>query len=79
MSNPTRERHARLLGNGRNQAGHYAQVRVALEKMDRPLDRNDLSIAARARALGLTLVTDSIGKFSPVPGFLVENWRIAHA
>ena len=32
MSNPTLERHARLLRNGRNQAVHYAQVRVALEK-----------------------------------------------
>jgi hypothetical protein len=33
-SNPTLERHARLLRNSRNQAVHYAQVRVALEKMD---------------------------------------------
>ncbi len=34
MSNPTLERHARLHRNGRNQAVHCAQVRVALEKMD---------------------------------------------
>ena len=42
-------------------------IRVALEKMDRPLGHNDLLIATRA--LGLTLVTDPIGKFSRVPGF----------
>ena len=34
--------------------------------MDRLLGHNDLLIAARA--LGLTLVTDPIGKFSRVPG-----------
>jgi len=34
--------------------------------MDRPLGHNDLLIAARA--LGLTLVTDPIRKFSRVPG-----------
>ncbi|HUM91565.1 MAG TPA: VapC toxin family PIN domain ribonuclease, partial [Candidatus Competibacter sp.] len=35
---------------------------------------NDLLIAAHARSLGLTLVTDNMHEFSRVPGLLVENW-----
>lgn len=58
---------------------HYAEIRVALEKMGQPIGHNDLLIAAHARALGLTLVTDSIGEFSRVPGLLVENWLSADA
>jgi tRNA(fMet)-specific endonuclease VapC len=53
---------------------HYAEVRVALEKMGQPIGHNDLLIAAHARALGLTLVTDNVREFSRVPGLLVENW-----
>jgi tRNA(fMet)-specific endonuclease VapC len=58
---------------------HYAEIRVALEKMGQPIGHNDLLIAAHARALGLTLVTGNIGEFSRVPGLLVENWLIADA
>ncbi len=53
---------------------HYAEVRVALEKIGQPIGHNDLLIAAHARALGLTLVTDNLGEFSRVPGLVVENW-----
>lgn len=53
---------------------HYAEVRVALEKMGQPIGHNDLLIAAHARALELTLVTDNVREFSRVPGLRVENW-----
>jgi len=53
---------------------HYAEIRVALEKMGQPIGHNDLLIAAHARALGLTLVTDNVREFSRVPGLRVENW-----
>ena len=53
---------------------HYAEVRVALEKIGQPIGHNDLLIAAHARSLGLTLVTDNTGEFSRVPGLAVENW-----
>jgi tRNA(fMet)-specific endonuclease VapC len=33
-----------------------------------------LLIAAHARALGLTLVTDKLREFSRVAGLVVENW-----
>jgi tRNA(fMet)-specific endonuclease VapC len=58
---------------------HYAEVRVALEKMGQPIGHNDLLIAAHARALGLTLVTDNTSEFSRVPGLAVENWLAADA
>ena len=39
---------------------------------------NDLSIAAHARALGLTLVTNNTKEFRRVRNLVVENWTIPH-
>jgi tRNA(fMet)-specific endonuclease VapC len=58
---------------------HYAQIRVALEKIGQPIGHNDLLIAAHARSLGLTLVTDNVREFSRVPGLSVENWLAIEA
>lgn len=53
---------------------HYADIRSTLERAGTPIGPNDLLIAAHARALGLTLVTDNVPEFSRVPGLMVENW-----
>jgi tRNA(fMet)-specific endonuclease VapC len=53
---------------------HYAEIRVHLEKAGLPIGPNVLLIAAQARSLGLTVVTDNVGEFSRVPGLFVENW-----
>ena len=53
---------------------HYAEIRDTLERAGTPIGPNDLLIAAHARSLGLTLVTDNVHEFSRVPGLLVENW-----
>lgn len=53
---------------------HYADIRNTLERAGTPIGPNDLLIAAHARALGLTLVTDNVREFSRVPGLVVENW-----
>jgi tRNA(fMet)-specific endonuclease VapC len=53
---------------------HYADIRLRLERSGQPIGPNDLLIAAHARSLGLTLVTDNTGEFSRVPGLSVENW-----
>ncbi len=53
---------------------HYAEIRDTLERVGTPIVPNDLLIAAHARSLGLTLVTDNVREFSRVPGLLVENW-----
>ena len=54
---------------------HYGVIRVELERLGRPIGHNDLLIAAHARALGTTLVTNNTGEFSRVPGLVVEDWR----
>jgi tRNA(fMet)-specific endonuclease VapC len=41
-----------------------------------PIGPNDLLIAAHARALGLTLVTDNAIEFGRVAGLAVENWVV---
>ena len=37
---------------------------------------NDLFIAAHARALGLTLVTNNAAEFERVKGLAIENWTL---
>ncbi len=54
--------------------GHYAEIRVELERMGRPIGSNDLLIAAHARSQGLTVVTANMKEFLRVPELTVENW-----
>lgn len=56
-------------------ARHYGAIRSALEGIGRPIGRNDLLIAAHARALGATLVTNNVGEFQRVPDLAVEDWQ----
>ena len=53
---------------------HYADIRRHLERAGTPIGPNDLLIAAHARALGYTLVTDNVTEFERVSGLEVENW-----
>jgi tRNA(fMet)-specific endonuclease VapC len=53
---------------------HYADIRVALEKIGQPIGHNDLFIAAHARSSELIFITDNFSEFSRVPGLRVENW-----
>ncbi|WP_439639784.1 type II toxin-antitoxin system VapC family toxin [Nevskia sp.] len=57
---------------------HYADIRASLEREGTPIVPNDLLIAAHARALGLTLVTDNVREFGRVAGLAVENWLVAN-
>ncbi len=54
---------------------HYGAIRSELERAGRPIGRNDLLIAAHARALGATLVTRNTGEFGRVPGLAVDDWQ----
>ena len=51
----------------------YGLLRYRLEREGRPMDANDLLIAAHALTLDRTLVTDDRA-FARVPGLRVENW-----
>lgn len=55
-------------------AAHYGRLRADLERDGRPIGPYDLMIAAHARSLGLTLVTNNAREFERVPGLLLENW-----
>ena len=55
-------------------ARNYAEIRADLQKPGSPIGANDLFIAAHARSLGLTLVTNNTAEFSRVTGLRLENW-----
>ncbi|MFZ0806937.1 MAG: PIN domain-containing protein, partial [Candidatus Sulfotelmatobacter sp.] len=57
---------------------HYARIRADLKKSGAMIGANDLFIAAHARALGLTLVTNNTKEFRRVRNLVVENWTIPH-
>ena len=57
-------------------ANHYAEIRADLKRRGQMIGANDLFIAAHARWLGLTLVTNNTGEFGRVKGLKVENWTV---
>jgi tRNA(fMet)-specific endonuclease VapC len=52
----------------------YARIRAFLKTSGTMIGANDLLIAAHARCLGLTLVTNNTREFERVPGLKIENW-----
>jgi tRNA(fMet)-specific endonuclease VapC len=67
-------RHIEVLDYPSDAALDYAQIRAFLKAQGRPIGANDLFIAAHARRLGLTLVTNNTREFLRVPGLKIENW-----
>jgi tRNA(fMet)-specific endonuclease VapC len=51
-----------------------AKIRARLEKRGEMIGPYDVQIAAHARTLGLTLVTNNEREFRRVDGLRVENW-----
>jgi len=52
----------------------YGQIRAHLKMRGTIIGTNDLLIAAHARYLGLTLVTNNTREFGRVPQLKIENW-----
>ena len=52
----------------------YGQIRADLKVRGKIIGSNDMLIAAHARCLGLTLVTNNTREFGRVPGLKMENW-----
>jgi tRNA(fMet)-specific endonuclease VapC len=67
-------RHVAVLDYPQDAAGHYAEIRAALKLKGNMIGANDLFIAAHARSLGLTLVTNNSREFGRVKGLKLENW-----
>lgn len=55
---------------------HYAEIRADLRRRGAMIGANDLFIAAHARALRLTLVTNNTAEFERVSDLAIENWTI---
>jgi tRNA(fMet)-specific endonuclease VapC len=55
-------------------AHHYGELRAQLRRLGTPIGPNDLWIAAHARALDLTLITNNSREFARVPKIRLENW-----
>jgi len=54
-------------------APHYARIRAQLRTSGTMIGANDLFIAAHARRLGLTLVTNNTREFGRVQNLAIEN------
>lgn len=66
--------HLAVLDWPQEAAQHYAEIRLDLKKRGAQLGAADLMIAAHARALGATVVTNNSKDFRRVKGLQVENW-----
>jgi tRNA(fMet)-specific endonuclease VapC len=53
---------------------HYGAIRAELERAGTPIGNNDLWIAAHARSLRVTLVSNNSREFDRVAGLVVEDW-----
>jgi len=67
-------RHVEVLDYPDEAALHYAQIRAALKLSGTMIAANDLFVAAHARCLGLTLVTNNTREFGRIQGLNIENW-----
>jgi tRNA(fMet)-specific endonuclease VapC len=52
----------------------YGPIRAILERQGTPIGAMDLLIAAHARSLGVTLVTNNPREFGRVEGLQIETW-----
>jgi tRNA(fMet)-specific endonuclease VapC len=55
---------------------HYVSIRADLSRSGTMIGANDLFIAAHARSLSLTLVTNNTREFGRVSRLIIENWTV---
>jgi tRNA(fMet)-specific endonuclease VapC len=67
--------HFNIVDFGEAAAQHAGQIRADLEPRGLAIGPLDTLIAAHARSLGATVVTDNIAEFARVPKLKVEGWR----
>ena len=70
--------HVEVLDFPDEAASHYAKIRADLKSRGSMIGANDLFIAAHARCLGLTLVTNNTHEFGRVQNLVLENWTVAN-
>ena len=57
-------------------ADGYGQIKMTLRTAGKLADEFDMIIGGQALATGLTVVTDNVKHFEPMPEVKVENWMI---
>jgi tRNA(fMet)-specific endonuclease VapC len=57
-------------------SSHYAKIRADLKARGAMIGANDLLIAAHARSLSLTLITNNIREFGRVRNLAIDNWTV---
>jgi tRNA(fMet)-specific endonuclease VapC len=67
-------RHVEVLDFPDAASVEYAKIRADLKSRGAMIGANDLFIAAHARSIGLTLVTNYISEFTRVRNLKIENW-----
>ncbi len=67
----------KILPFDRDAGKHYGQIRHALARRGALIGANDLLIAAHARSVDATLVTNNERELARVPQLRVENWSTA--
>jgi tRNA(fMet)-specific endonuclease VapC len=67
-------RHVNITSWDEKAAEHYGAIRAFLRAEGNMIGAMDLMIAAHARSLGMTLVTNNDRHFKRVPKLKVENW-----
>ena len=69
-------KHVEVFDYPADAAQHYGEIRATLKAEGTMIGANDLLIAAHARSLGLTLVTNNTREFGRVEGLKLENWTL---
>lgn len=59
---------------GEAAAVHYGNIRAYLERTGQVIGALDMLIAAHARSMDITLVTNNTKEFKRVPDLKIENW-----
>lgn len=54
----------------------YGKIRAELERKGQVIGSLDMLIAAHAKSMGITLVTNNTKEFDRVDGLVVENWVV---
>ena len=57
-----------------NAALHYGEIRASLEVSGEIIGANDLLIAAHAKSINATIVTNNTKEFERVKDLQIENW-----
>jgi len=70
-------RHVEVLDFPGQASLHYAKIRADLKARGAMIGANDLLIAAHARSLGLTLITNNTREFRRVRDLSIDNWTTA--